>query len=207
MRKLILFIILVFITIGVNAQSYQGYQGKKFSFSYQPSYVVLNYFSTKLLAPQTINFTYSPFQHFSIGLSATSANKEFFNDYHYKYMHVNDKTIGIAFNYHRKNKGSYSPAGRYIGLKFEYGTQNGETLQQEEVEVPNCVNCFENLYYYDERGKGKMIVASVIFGRNFILKDHFLLGYGIQWGLIVNDNNNQPMRHMGRPFFNLGIIF
>lgn len=172
----------------------------KIALSYQPSYVIMNYVSTHLLFSQSINVTYSPFDHFSFNLSASTAKAEFTST-KYEYMQINDKSIGISINYHSKKKQSFAPSGNYVGIKFDAGFQNG--VSKGFVNV-NFSNTPYQVLYYDDQARQRMYVASVIFGRNFIYKERFLIGYGIQWGLIIG--TGQPIRNLGKPFFNLGIV-
>lgn len=183
-----------------------GFRGKKFAISYQPSYSFLstNYFISKhVLFHNTLNVDYSPFKFLSLGVSASYLRKEIIGHDDYEYVDVNDQTIGISIKYHRQIKHGFAPSGKYIGFRLDFGYQNGETLEVEPH--PDCATCDDVEYlYYDERARQQVIVYSLIMGRNFIVKDKFLLGYGIQWGLSSGDN--QPWRYLAKPFFNLGII-
>lgn len=133
------------------------------------------------------------------------------NDYDSTYMFVKDQTVGLNLFYHRQIKHGFAPGGKYFGIRIDYGMQNGRTLVQNSSYDPeyaeNCSSCDEEYgmdIFYDDRNRQSFWIFSLVFGRNMILKDRYLFGYGIQWGW--NTGENQPMRYIAKPFINLGVI-
>lgn len=202
--------LLIFLIFSLSSSvtfSQGGFRGKKFAISYQPSYSFLSkqYFISKhVLFHNSLSVLYSPFKFLSFGVSGSYLKKEILDHKNYEYVDVNDQTIGFTVNYHRQIKHGFAPGGKYFGLRVDFGFQNGETLEMKPYS--DCATCSDVEHvYYDDRERQQLIVFSLVMGRNLILKDKFLVGYGIQWGLASGDN--QPWRYLAKPFFNLGIIF
>jgi hypothetical protein len=118
---------------------------------------------------------------------------------------VNDVSGGISFCYFYKNHQSFAPLGRYIGISFDYGTQNKDrTVYTIDPLYPDYPPGEEK--YYDKQEKTSLMIMSIITGKNFLIKEKLLLGYGIQFGLVVK-GNGPVLRHFIKPQFNIGFLF
>lgn len=194
----LLFTLILAISFGgtINAQ---GLNGKRFTFSYQPGYsFTLGYYQDiDFMLHHRANLGFALSDHWTVNASFLYSHRETRHSSYEDFI-INDMGGGISFLYFRKIHQSFAPNGRYMGFGFDYGTSNGKHLN------PNITDDSKE-YSYSELGKTNLMVASAIFGRNFIIKDHILIGYGIQWGFTIGAY--QPQRHLGKPFFNLGLIF
>jgi hypothetical protein len=212
--KLSIFVFTTLISCCLRAQ---GYRDHHFSVSYQPAYSFIDYFDPErlvLVSHQKINFGFTLGKHFSVSLTSqySFGKKEGF----YGGTPSNapegtsDATIkdvlgGIQVNYYRKSKQAFSPNGKYFGLGVEYGMSN--SYREILVQSSDSWSYSYPYEFYDDEKRVPIIVVSFYTGRNFIIKERFLLGYGIQAGFVIGGGEGQLMRHFGKPFFNLGYIF
>jgi hypothetical protein len=206
----------------------QGYRGRKLSLSYQPAYSFIGYFNPELLIPighQKVNVGFALSNQLSINLTAQTSNGKKLGyytahggtGYHSVQgdLIIEDKLVGVQLNYFRKSKSAFAPLGRYLSLGIEYGRSNSYSEDTVFSVNPNpfgedIITTYPN---YDDRETESIIILSFVIGRNFLVGDRFLLGYGMQlgshlapiWDILLE--YDQPMRHFGKPFFNLGVIF
>lgn len=206
MRLLLFTIIIILFT---TAHS-QGYRGNRFSISYQPGYSVVGYLSEPffLIGHHKFDVSYSISNHFSIGLNASytkTKEKVYYWASSDNVFEIRDKLIGLKLSYFRKKQESFSPFGRYFAVGFDFGMQN--TLRTELVYSNEYKEGVKERYFYDSKYRNNVGILSFYFGRNFLIKQRFLFGYGFQAGLKVLNYKNQPMRHFAKPHFNIGYIF
>lgn len=186
----------------------QGYRGKRFTASYQPAISMINppYDFGHLMMHHKLNVGFAIGKHLSINLTGSYTNTREWTDFylyqHYTSMQINDLSGGINIMYYYKNFQSFAPLGRYVGLGIEYGRQNTD----REVSYIDPVNYYKEIdRYYDNTKTGRLILFSVIFGKNYVIKNNLLLGYGIQFGMT---NGTGPiLRHCIKPQFTIGYIF
>lgn len=203
-NKFLFALFLFLFPLVINAQ---GYRGKKFTISYQPGYSMVNpsFEFNRIMMHNKLNLGFAISKHLSINLlgSYTNSRGMATEKYSTTTMQVKDITGGISVNYFKKKTQSFAPIGRFIGLSIEFGSQN---LYRTEYGPPIYPGNPPSEYtYYDNLNRGKLILYSVVFGKNYLLKEKFILGYGIQYGLC--SNGGPIYRHLIKPQFNLGIIF
>jgi hypothetical protein len=183
----------------------QGYRGKRFSLTYQPGYSMVepSFDFKRIVMHSKLNFGCALGKHFSVNLTGSYTNSRTFespNSSSYKSVQINDVTGGIVINYYYKNYQSFAPLGRYVGFGVDFGTQNAERIVLKDNEYGTDEN-----KYYDGTKKNRLVIYSFYFGKNFLVKDRLLLGWGIQYGLC--SGAGPTLRHCIKPQFNLGIIF
>lgn len=206
MRIIILLIVIVFFQTSFS----QGYRGKRFSVSYQPGYSMIDFLGEPffLIGHNKLDISYSISNHFSVGLNASytkTKEKVYYWVSSDNVFEVRDELIGIKLSYFRKKQESFSPFGRYFAIGLDYGTQN--TLRTELEYSDEYKDGVKERDYYDSKYRNNVGIISFYFGRNFLIKQRFLFGYGFQVGLKFLNYKNQPMRHFGKPHFNIGYIF
>ena len=184
----------------------QGYNGKRFTFTYQPAYSMVDFVSEKFVLHQKLILGYSVSKNFSIDLHVSdSRSKLYVSNYGNikPTFQIHDFLIGGSIFYHRKFHHSYAPLGRYYGIGLDIGQQNS----LREVTVPSEYYYDEEYVYefYDDVNRVRMILVSAYFGRNFLFKEKIFFGYGLQLGIGLEEN--QPLRHFGKPYINCGILF
>lgn len=185
----------------------QGYRGKRFSLSYQPGYSMLNpsYDFKNLILHHRLNLGFVIGKHFTINLNGSYTNsRETLSFDNYESVQVNDVSGGISFCYFYKNHQSFAPLGRYIGISFDYGTQNKARIVYGLPLYDGYPP--EEYQYYDKQEKTSLMIMSIFTGKNFLIKEKILLGYGIQFGLVVK-GNGPVLRHFIKPQFNIGFLF
>lgn len=224
MKKIILSIILVVLTIQIGFA--QGYKNKRFAASYEYGYSFLGrYFiyDSNVLSRHTGSLSYALSRRFSIDAKFNYAKKtlnanegvfglgsrdfigysEFsqLTEYSgFRNAMIEDFTFGVSIKYFAKSNGCYAPIGKYFALGFEQGFQNGAT-----VLPPTDINEQPELAY-DRTARETLRLISFTYGRNVLLKEKFLLGYGLTMS-ISQFRFLQFRRHIARPFISLGYIF
>lgn len=200
-------ITLSFVVLFVLTSTAQGYRGKRFSVSYQPSYSMVNppFGFNKMLLYNRVNVGFAVGNHLTVNLSGQygkSKEKEWRRG-DFDNFGINDITGGISLLYFRKFHQNYAPIGRYMGIGFEYGIQNAT---REEINPDNEYNPY---IYYDNQETASLMVISAYFGRNFLAKEKFLFGWGIQYGWCIGDKHAYApsARMLLKPNFTFGIIF
>jgi hypothetical protein len=189
----------------------QGYRDNKFSLSYQPAYSLIGTLSTKFLTHHKVNFGWSVLKHFSINSTFSYSKKDFFildselsgesfDGRIYKTFNIKDISGGINILYFRKSMQGYSPIGKYFGVGMDFGKQNSLST------LTNPNNPLYVFNYYTDLDRETLIMISAFIGRNFLIKEKVLLGYGIQFSRILNVAD-QPERQNSKPYFNMGYIF
>lgn len=183
----------------------QGYRGKRFSLAYQPGYsmVDLSYDFGHIIMHQKLNFGVALGKHFSVNLTGSYTNTREMTSGSYENLQIKDVTGGITFTYFYKNHQSFAPIGRYFGLGIDIGRQNLE--RTIFVASPYIGNPPSEFRYYDNEETTKLYIFSAFFGKNFLIKERILLGYGIQFGLC--SGTGPVARHCIKPQFIFGFIF
>lgn len=185
----------------------QGYRGKRFSLTYQPGYSMVepSYDFKRIMMHNKLNVGCALGKHFSLNLTGSYTNSRTFetpNSSSYRSVQVNDITGGFVINYYYKNFQSFAPLGRYVGFGIDFGSQNTERIEYVPSEPGYAPYEYK---HYDGAKKDRLMIYSFFFGKNFLVKDHFLLGWGVQYGLC--SGTGPVLRHCIKPQFNLGIIF
>ena len=199
LRILFLFVLVASISHG------QGYRGKRFSLAYQPGYsmVDLSYDFGHIIMHQKLNLGMTLGKHFSVNLTGSYTNSREMTNGTYENLQINDITGGITFSYFYKNHQSFAPIGRYFGIGVDFGRQNLERIVIEEQTDPYY---YASEYkYYDNEETTRLFIFSAFFGKNFLIKEKLLLGYGIQYGIC--SGNGPVARHCIKPQFIIGLIF
>lgn len=205
MNKSTLFRILFLLLVSATTALGQGYRGKRFSLAYQPGYSMVNlsYDFGHIIMHQKVNFGMALGKHFSVNLTGSYTNSREMTNGDYENLQIKDVTGGITFTYFYKNHQSFAPIGRYFGLGIDIGRQNLErTVYGDPYYVGGPKQEF---LYYDNAETTKLYIFSAFFGKNFLIKERLLLGYGIQYGLC--SGNGPVARHCLKPQFIIGIIF
>lgn len=176
----------LFLVLNYSLFSQGGYNGQRWTFSYNPAY---SYNFSEFLIHHKVEAGYTLNGKFKLALNMEKSQR-FMNVNH----HIMDKSIGLNVLYFRNKKGSYAPIGSYIGLGYSYVMQDlNMSLYLEEYEaVPEI---FE---------KHPTHIISLYTGKNYIIYDHFFLGFGVQWGCPFG-KYALTVNHFGKPYFNLGI--
>ncbi len=205
MRKSSFLYTLLFVSVFCKEFHAQGYRGRKFSLSYVPGYSMIEppFDFKHVIAHQKINLGYSLSKHLSVNLIGSFTNTRTMTSPRYKEVQIKDITYGIGFNYFKKQQQSFAPVGRFIGFSFEFGSQNLEQISYAPPYYPGGKPIKE--YYYNDQKRGDLMLFSINFGKNYLFKDRFLVGYGIQYGYCTQGGPN--WRHFVKPQFNFGIIF
>ena len=182
----------------------QGYRGNKFSISYQPGYSMIDpsYDFKHVIFHQKMNLGFSIADHWSINLIGSYTNSRTMKNSKYNEFQIKDYTGGLSINYFKRRKQCFAPIGRFVGFSVEYGSQNQERI--EYVTINQGSQLFK-LKFYDSESRGSLMIFSVNTGKNYLIKDRYLLGYGIQYG--ISTGNGPAVRHFIKPQFNFGIIF
>jgi len=221
MKRRILFLLVLIVSI---PQAYaQGYKDKRFSASYELGYSMLGRILTwdiHILSRHTFDASYTLSKRFSVGArfnyakktlpadiaAGTLGQRDFFNTFGsingtFKNAMIEDVTFGISLRYFAKSNGCYAPIGKYFAIGYEQGRQNGTTLiSQNNSSGSNAV------YSYGRDNRTTLRLMSITYGRNILVYDKVLLGYG----MTVSANqfrNLQFRRFIARPFVNVGIVF
>jgi len=201
----------IILLLLLNTTFSQGYRGKRFSVSYQPGYSFLGYFSPEDLhglIHNKLSVGFALSDQISVNGTISNTIRDSIQYRGYEAYNIQDFTLGINFLYFKKVLNAHTPIGKYIGLGFEYGEQNSS--RTVDIPVPSSWGWGANAYrtedYFDNFERVPLMIVSIYFGRNFLIKEKFLFGYGIQGGISLTQNN-QPSRHFGKPFFNFGYIF
>ncbi len=205
MRKSNFLIPILVICIFSQVSYSQGYRGRKFSFSYVPGYSMVDpsFDFLHIICHQKLNLGYSFAKHWSLNLIGSYTNSRTMTNPKYEEIQIKDITYGVSINYFKKKHQSFAPVGRYMGLSFEFGSQN---LERVEYSPPYYSGGpLQEDFFYNDQNRGKLIIFSANFGKNYLIKDRFLLGYGIQYGFC--SKGGPTLRHFIKPQFNLGIIF
>ena len=202
-------ITLLFAGLFSASSNAQGYRGKRFSVAYQPSYALAGFYTfNRMIMYNRVNLGFALGDHLTVNLSGQygKTKEKEWSGGGYENFGINDITGGISLLYFRKFHQNYAPIGRYMGIGFEYGQQNAGRTILEPVEGSSYSN---ELDYYDSEERTSLMVISAYFGRNFLAKEKFLLGWGIQYGWCMGDKANQTpsMRMLVKPNFTFGIIF
>lgn len=188
-----------FVLISMSCFSQKGFNGQRFVFNYTPAYsVILD--EMIIVSPYLV-------QHQKLEFGAT-LNKRFFFSVNTEYSTnvtlkndpdiIKDNSIGASLLCFRNKRGSFSPIGAYIGLGLNIGTGNQRYLTQ----APNDGSSYNPIVYYERE---RFYLISLYTGQNYILKNHLYLGYGIQWGITLDGDDN--VRHLGKPYFKIGVSF
>jgi hypothetical protein len=183
----------------------QGYRGKRFTFAYQPGYSMLEppYDFKHIMMHHKANVGFALSKHFSVHLTGSYTNSREFQDFSYESLQVKDLTGGISFLYFFKNHQSFAPIGRYFGIGLDFGRQNLLRTVYGEPEYEG--GPLEENLYYDDVESTSLMIYSAYFGKNFLIKERLLLGYGVQFGW--SSGEGPKSRHFLKPQFNLGFIF
>lgn len=219
----------LFIFLGLscaNVSLSQGYKDKRFSTSYEYGYSMLGRFFTFdrfVLSRHTLDASYTLSRRLSVGLRfnyakktlpadilvGTLGNDKIFtlyggtNDGTFRSAMIEDLSFGISLRYFAKSNGCYAPIGKYFALGYERGSQNSTRLVEE---IYSGSSNPDRIYVYDRAVKETLQVFSVTYGRNILIYDKILVGYGLT--MSFNQNRFQQFRRfMGRPFINVGILF
>lgn len=207
-RIIILFVVL---TAAVSTSFGQGYRGKRFLAAYSPSYSMVNpsYGFDQFILYNSVKVGYTLSKHLTINVNGQYGSTKAFSKYGFESCQIKDISGGVALLYFRKFHQNYAPIGRYMGLRFDYGTQNSF---REEVYIPDPLypSYTETIEYYDDQERVSLMVISAEFGRNYLIKEKFLFGYGIQYGFIIGSGKmfSAPnARQLLKPHFNFGIVF
>jgi long-subunit fatty acid transport protein len=219
MKKLLLCILSL---ASINFILAQGFQNKRFSASYElgPSFLGRHFIYDRIiLLRNSLEIYYALNKRFTVGVglnfirrdidTATIAsmaltskafgfNPNTLNHTFSTSTIVSDFTLSIGFRYFAQKYGSLAPLGRYFGLSFEQGFQNAF---YEYVDADG-----ETRMKYDSGNRVPLSLVSATFGRNIILNQKFMLGYGMIMGYNIT-RENQFRRYTARPFINLGILF
>lgn len=198
---------LLLICMYANVSFGQGYRGKRFMATYSPSYTMIEppFGFTNFILYNSVKVGYVLSNHFVVNVNGQfgKTNERDFN--RFETFSIKDVSGGISFLYFRKFHQNYAPVGRYMGLRFDYGKQNSV----REIPDPEDIYNEQKLYYYDDQIRTKMMIISAEFGRNYVFKEKFLFGYGIQYGFVLGDTHEDApkYRQLLKPHFNFGIIF
>lgn len=195
-RLTLLFLLILQITLA------QGYRNHRFSLSYQPAYSFFNYLELDPMTPishHKLNLGCALGKHFSVNLTGQHSfgGREATGNLGETIL-ISDQLVGLQFNYFRKLHNSFTPIGTYWGVSFEYGMQND--TREEIVDI-------YTLIHIDDTNREPFAVISIHTGRNYLIKERLLLGFGLQFGLAVMNTEDQPQRYLGKPTFNIGFIF
>lgn len=194
-RVLLLSVVFLFVSF---AGYTQGYRGKRFSFSYKPSYNVasgswpLRYW----IYYHDVDLGFALSDHWSVNVRGMYGTHKMQPVNGFYDAEINDLTVGLSFSYFRKQMQSFAPVGKYIRFGLDYGKQNSA----REVDGISVYDGFERI---------DLIIPSVTFGRNFLIKEWLLFGYGLQTGWCFGDpeKRSPKARQLFKPHFNIGIIF
>ena len=214
-------LLIILLLAGVESLNAQGFQEKRFSASYEigPSFLGRNFLWDRFIVLRnSLEVHYALSKRFTVGLGVNYARKnlpdstaflsltskefgfqesQFLTGYFEKAL-VSDFTISLRLRYYAKRNGSFAPIGSYFGLSFDQGFQNTVSEYLDE---------FGGVYYsYDSKDRGMLSLLTATFGRNIILQQKFLIGYGMTLGYNLT-RENQFRRYVSRPFVNLGILF
>jgi hypothetical protein len=215
-------ILLLFIAFCPIAFS-QGYKDKRFSASYELGYSMLGRFLTWdrfVLSRHTLDASYTLSKRFSVGarfnyakktlpadiIAGTLGQRDFFNTFGqvngtFKNAMIEDITFGISIRYFAKSNGCYAPIGKYFAIGYEQGRQNGTTLI-----VQGTSSSSDDVYSYGRENRTTLRLLSITYGRNILVYDKVLLGYGMT--MSVNQLRElQLRRFIARPFVNVGFVF
>lgn len=203
MRTLIT--ILVFTSILATDSFGQGYRGKRFAITYQPGYSMVDYLSFYFVGHHKLNLGYAVSKHFMINVHGNYSASRELDHYYYEKYQIKDITAGGSILYFRKIQQSYAPIGRYMGIGFDYGQSNSERVVTIQ-ESPGS-SYYYDYYYYDDVDRQTYMFVSAIFGRNYLIKERLLLGWGMNWGFNINNRADQPIRQLGRANITCGFIF
>lgn len=221
MKKVLLILLFVAAADSLNAQ---GFQDKRFSASYEIGPSFLGRFliwDQFILLRNSLEIHYALSKRFTIGVGVNYARKNLPDSLSiisltrkpnfefdvedlplqngvFTQALVSDLTISIRLRYYARKSGSIAPLGSYFGLSFDQGFQNSVT------EYENTLG--EIGFRYDKTNRTMLSLVTATFGRNIILKQKFLLGYGMTLGYNIT-RENQLRRYAARPFVNLGILF
>lgn len=214
-------LLLITITLTLFEQAIaQGFQGKRFSTSYEIGTSFLGRISVwdqYLLFRHSADINYALSKRFTVGFGVNHAKKtlpagspiwglattsrivllQSING-NFHAAQVNDLTFSLNIKYYAKNNGSYAPLGSYIGFMYEHGWQNTLSSQQ--------LSSGETLISYDKNDRSTLSVISLTYGRNIIFDYKYLFGYGITMGY-NRTRELQFRRHIARPFVSFGILF
>lgn len=203
MNKKLSFLILMLIFFQHNSIFSQGYRGKRFSISYQPGYsmVTPSYDFKSIIMHQKVNVGFAIAKHWSVNLIGAYTNSREMQNSNFQTLQVKDITGGVSINYFKKNLQSFAPIGRFVGLSIEVGSQN---LVRNGFILVNIPPTPKPMDYYDTQKRGSLVLISAIFGKNFLIKEHIIFGYGVQFGYCTG--GGPYYRHLIKPQFNFGII-
>jgi hypothetical protein len=178
----------------------QGYGNKRFVFNYSPAYSVI-LTEAIIISPYFV-------QHHKAELGISLSKRLLFNVNYENARNLNsvddapyvkDNTCGISFVFFQNKKGSFAPIGKYVGIGLNYGTQY--VRKYKSVSLP-----YGGTYTASYDKKETAVLFSLYTGQNYIVFDRLFLGYGIQWGVPI-DGSETNLRHLGKPYFKLGICF
>lgn len=219
MKKLLLCILLL---AAVNSLEAQGFQDKRFSASYElgPSFLGRQVLYDRIiLLRNSLEMHYALNKRFTVGVGLNFTrrdidsavigfmgltSKEFgFRPSTLPHAYttatiISDLTLSIRLRYYARKNGSVAPLGSYFGLSFDQGFQNSF---YEYIDAQG-----ETRMKYDKGNRVPLSLVSATFGRNIILKQKFILGYGMTLGYNIT-RENQFRRYIARPFVNFGILF
>lgn len=173
-----------------------GYDGKRFAITYNPGCSFSNILFTY---PQTyfhhkLEVGASLFNFCQLNLNAETVNS--FRSYG-EDGYLTDKTFGGSILFFKTYKGYYSPIGTYIGVGVNKGKEETHKQYYIDYNAPAPTTFIT---------KSKITVISIYTGQNYIVYDCFLLGFGVQWGWI-QQQNAISLHYFAKPHFKLGVIF
>lgn len=199
MKRSAIFILSLSFLLCAQFASGQGYRGKRFTIAYQPGYSMLipTYDFQNIMMHHKLNAGVALGKHLSLNLTGSYTNSRALssNDY-YESVQVNDVSAGITLQYFYTNFQSFAPIGRYVGLGIDFGMQNSKRDLSTETQT---------IYRYDSQVREKMMMISIYLGKNFLVRERILLGYGVQLGVITQ--GDFKFRHCVKPQFIIGIPF
>ena len=206
----------------------QGYRGKRFSLSYQPAYSFYEAYDVSVNPIGHHKFDFGmAFKNITLNVtwqhSFMSQNNHFELEEGYIEgesqvptnlgdLHVKDIVWGGQINFYKKEKRAFAPFGKYIGFGIEKGFGNSMTADTFYVYVADFRGDIDTSTHYisayDDRERVPITLLSFYIGRNFVFKESFLFGYGIQFSAARPSEFRRPgYFHMAKPFFNFGFIF
>lgn len=213
-----LFLLILSLTLYTSVLHAQGYRGKRMEIDYNPAYSMANpiYGFSSLFLSHRLNFGYALSNHWMINLNGQFASSRPLNIIGtgiISELNIKDISGGFSFLYFRKFHQGYAPVGRYMGVGVDFGTQNTWRVESDTVSYGFGQYDITDRYFYDDKEPGSMICVYAIFGRNYLIRERYLFGYGIQYGYVLGNDGiedagvNLSYRHVIKPHFKIGILF
>jgi hypothetical protein len=193
-------LLIIFLFFSISTLLGQGYNNKRFVFSYNPAYSII-VTDMILISPYFIHhhklelglslgkrIFLSTNVEYSTNLSKTNALYE-----------VKDNTYGGTLYFFKNKKGSFTPIGKFIGFGVNAGAANG--LVKDTVDTDYGSEIYTSIQ------RDPVVIFSLYTGQNYILYDRLFLGYGVQWGVEYYKVNQQQLRNFGKAYFKIGLTF